>query len=283
MPFAEIHGANLRYEIVGDDGPWLALVTGGRRVYDEFLPLARRLAERGHRVVLHDRRNTGASQMVIDEGDGETSEEELWADDAVALMASLGAARAVYGGASSGARTCLLVCLRHPEAVRALVLMRVTGGDFARARLREMYYEQFIRAAREGGMAAVCATEPMRERIALHPPNGPMLAALDPALYLRVLSRWLAAFVRGPSAPVMGVSDAQLASIAVPTLVVPGNDRTHASVSGLAAARLIPGSRLLRLPIEDEDRDLIPFGEWAPHEPAIADGIDALVRALPAP
>ena len=36
----------------------VALVTGGRRGYDEFTPLARRLAAQGYRVVLHDRRKS---------------------------------------------------------------------------------------------------------------------------------------------------------------------------------------------------------------------------------
>jgi hypothetical protein len=56
----------------------------------------------------------------------------------------------------------------------------------------------------------------------------------------------------------------------VPVLVVPGNDKTHASVNGRAAADLIPGAELFELPIDDQDVDLIPFADWAPHEPALA-------------
>ena len=267
MTIAHIRGIDIHHEIVGGAGPWLALITGGRRSYAEFVPLARKIAEHGFRVVLHDRRNTGASQIVIA---GEQGEEEIWTDDVVALMDHLGASPAYYGGASSGARTCMLTCLRHPQAVRALMLMRVTGGDFAAARLPEMYYGQFIRAAQEGGMAAVCATEQYRERIAANPSNLPMLMALDPAEYIRVMSHWLAVFTGGPIKPVMGLTEHQLQSIAVPTLVVPGNDRTHASATGLAAAALIPGAELFRLPIDDQDVALIPVTDWAPHEPAIA-------------
>lgn len=277
MPVARIRGVDINYEVIGTSGPWLALITGGRRAYAEFVPLARKIADAGHRVVLHDRRNTGASQIVIE---GKQAEEEIWTDDVVALMEQLGAPQAFYGGASSGARTCMLTCLRHPHAVRALLLMRVTGGDFAAGRLPEMYYGQFIRAAREGGMAAVCATEQYRERIAAHPANGPYLMALDPAEYIRVMSHWLELFVSGPRSPVMGVTEAQLRSIAVPTLVIPGNDKTHASVSGRAAASLIPGSELFELPIEDQDVALIPFPEWAPHEPAIAGACAAFMQRV---
>ncbi len=267
MSHAQIRGVHLQYEVVGASGPWLALITGGRRSYAEFVPLATRIAQTGFRVLLHDRRNTGASQILIE---GELGEEELWTDDVVALLEHLGASPAFFGGASSGARTSMLTALRHPQAVRALMLMRITGGPIAAGRLPEMYYGQFIRAAQEGGMAAVCATEQYRERIAAYPPNADYLMALDPQHYIRVMSHWLDVFLRGPREPVLGLTDAQMAAIAVPTLVVPGNDRTHASTNGLAAAARIPGAELFRLPIEDLDVPLLPFTEWAPYEETLA-------------
>ena len=67
----------------------------------------------------------------------------------------------------------------------------------------------------------------------------------------------------------MGVTEEELASIKAPTIVIPGNDKVHSSASGLAAHRLIPGSGLHRLPIEDQDVPLIPFPDWAPYEDEI--------------
>ncbi len=268
MPIANIRGVDIHHEVIGSTGPWLALITGGRRSYAEFVPLASRIAERGFRVLLHDRRNTGASQILI-EGD-EQGEEEIWTDDIAALLDHLGATPAFVGGASSGARTSMLTALRHPRVVRALMLMRVTGGPVAAARLPDMYYGQFIRAAREGGMAAVCATEQYRERIAARPANEAYLREIDPTHYIRVMSHWLAVFERGPRAPVLGLTGAQMAAIRVPTIVVPGNDNTHASGNGIACAAAIPGSELHRLPIEDLDVPLLSFTEWAPHETELA-------------
>ena len=44
MPFADIRGARIKYEVIGNTannfGPWLALTPGGRRNYVEFIPLA---------------------------------------------------------------------------------------------------------------------------------------------------------------------------------------------------------------------------------------------------
>jgi pimeloyl-ACP methyl ester carboxylesterase len=267
MPFLAIRGVNLHYRVLGERGPWLALITGGRRGFNEFVPLAEKIAAHGIRVLLHDRRNTGASDVVID---GDEGEEEIWTDDLYELLGKLDARPAVVGGASSGARTSIITYLRHRDAVRALFLMRLTGGEFAAGRLPEMYYGQFIRAAREGGMAAVCATEQYRERIAANPANRERLMRMDPQRYIQVMSNWLAVFTAGPVAPMYGVSEAQLASIRVPSVVIPGNDKTHSMACGRAIQKLIPGSRLVELPLEDEHVPLIPFPDWAPHEETIA-------------
>ncbi len=267
MPLVPIRGVNIHYRVLGERGPWLALITGGRRGFNEFVPLAEKIAAHGIRVVLHDRRNTGASDVVID---GDEGEEEIWTDDLHELLGRLGARPAVVGGASSGARTSIITYLRHPDAVRALFLMRLTGGEFAAGRLPEMYYGQFIRAAREGGMAAVCATEQYRERIAANAANGERLMRMDPQRYIEVMSNWLAVFTAGPAAPMYGVTEAQLRSIRVPTVVIPGNDKTHSMACGRAIQKLIPSSRLVELPLEDQDVPLIPFPDWAPHEETIA-------------
>jgi pimeloyl-ACP methyl ester carboxylesterase len=267
MPFLNLRGVNINHEVIGDTGPWLALTTGGRRGYAEFIPFARKIAAEGFRVLLHDRRNTGASDVLIE---GEEGEEELCTDDLVLLLRHLNATPAFVGGTSSGARMSMLVYLRHPEVVRGLLLMRITGGDFAAGRLPEMYYGQFIRAAREGGMKAVCATEQYQERIKANPANLDRLLAMDPEHYIRVMSHWLDLFLQGPRKPVLGMTEEALRSIAVPTIVVPGNDRTHASANGRAAAELIPGSVLYSLPMEDQDVPLLPFSDWAPHEATLA-------------
>jgi pimeloyl-ACP methyl ester carboxylesterase len=267
VPIAEIRGVRINYEVLGDRGPWMTLITGGRRGYAEFVSLGRKIAAHGFRVLLHDRRNTGASDIRIE---GEVGEEYIWADDLAALLGQLNAGPAFIGGASAGARMSILVYLRHPEAVRGLLLMRVTGGEFAAGRLPEMYYGQFIQAAKEGGMAGVCATEQYRERIAANPDNGKRLMAMDPKDYIRVMSHWLDIFTSGPVKPMMGVKESDLRAIKVPTLVIPGNDKTHSMPNGRVVQSIIPGSTLHELPLQDLDVPLVPFTDWAPHEEEIA-------------
>jgi pimeloyl-ACP methyl ester carboxylesterase len=280
MPVSKINGLNINWQAIGTRGPWLMMTTGGRRGHDEFIPLANKVAASGYRVMLHDRRNTGASDVLIDGGEGE---EVMWTRDMHALMSQQDALPAFFSGSSAGSRTSILFYLNYPKAVRGLLLTRVTGGPFAAGRLPENYYGQFIRAAKDGGMAAVCATEQWQERIAANPATRDKLMNMPAQKFIDVLTHWNELFAAGGKYPVMGVTDEQLRSIKVPTLVIPGNDKTHSSKSGLIAHQSIAGSTLHQLPIEDQDVPLIPFPDWAPYEAEIARVfVDFMARAVAA-
>src|SRR6188474_2387910 len=111
MPYADIRGVALNYTILGDRGPPMMLSPGGRNAYSNVLPIAERMAAKGYRVLLHDRRNCGASDVAFD---GSKSEYEVWADDLDALLEQFDMAPAIIGGSSSGARLALTFALRHP-------------------------------------------------------------------------------------------------------------------------------------------------------------------------
>jgi pimeloyl-ACP methyl ester carboxylesterase len=253
MPIANIRGVHINYQILGEDGSWVALSPGGRRDLGGVLPLAEQVAAAGYRVLLHDRRNCGASDVIIE---GDASEYEIWADDLHALLSQLNALPAYVGGSSSGCRLSLLFALRHPEAVRALLLWRVTGGPFAAQRLAHNYYGQFIEAAQQGGMAAVCATEFFGERIASNPANRDRLLGMDAQQFIAVMGHWREYFLRDADLPVIGASVEALGSITVPTCVIPGNDWTHPRRVGEQASRLLPNSELHILLPQDVEVDV---------------------------
>jgi pimeloyl-ACP methyl ester carboxylesterase len=267
MPVSNIRGVNINWRVIGEGGPWVMATTGGRRGYDEFVPMAEKIAPRGYRVMLHDRRNTGASDLWIG---GDEGEEAPWLSDMHELMKSQDALPAFFCGSSAGARTSIRFYLKYPQAVRGLLLLRVTGGAFAAARLPENYYGQFIRAAEDGGMDAVCAMDAWKERFKENPRGRDYLAGLPAEKFIAVFRRWKEVFEAGGKHPVMGVSEPELRSIKVPTIIIPGNDNTHSSVSGRVAHDLIPGSEMHQLPITDQDVPLIPFPQWAPYEDEIA-------------
>ena len=74
-------------------------------------------------------------------------------------------------------------------------------------------------------MAAVCATEGYAERIAANAGNRDRLMAMDPKRYIAIMKRWRELFVAGAHHPVLGVSEKEMASIKVPTIIIPGNDK----------------------------------------------------------
>jgi pimeloyl-ACP methyl ester carboxylesterase len=257
MPIANIRGVHINYQVLGEHGPWAALSPGGRRDLSGVMPLATRVAAAGYRVLQHDRRNCGASDVVIA---GDESEYEIWADDLYALLTQLQALPAYIGGSSAGCRLSLLFALRHPEAVRALLLWRVTGGPFAAQRLAHNYYGQFIDAAQQGGMPAVCETEFFRERIASNPANRDRLLGMEAQRFIDVMAHWREYFLRDADLPVIGASAAALGSITVPTCVIPGNDRTHPRRVGENASRLLPNSELHILMPQDSEDDVSTAG-----------------------
>lgn len=260
MPYANVRGVAINYEILGDRGGiTMALSPGGRHPLPHVMPIAERMAANGYRVLLHDRRNCGASDASFDPS---KSEYEMWADDLDDLLRQLNMTPAVIGGSSSGARLALTYALRHPQSLRALLLWRVTGGGFAVKRLAERYYDQYVRLAGEGGMAAVCAEEHFAELIRNRPSNRERLMAIEPQAFIRIMQAWRAPFVAGADLPLIGTSEADLRSIRVPTCIIPGNDLTHGSVTGETAARFIPDCEAHRLNIEDQNVDLVPAEEW---------------------
>jgi pimeloyl-ACP methyl ester carboxylesterase len=275
MPVATVRNASINYEVIGTDGPWVALVPGGRRDLNGVRSLAERLASAGYRVLIHDRRNCGASDVVLA---GEDPEFQIWADDMRALLEQLGALPAVIGGSSSGCRTSLVFALHYPAQVNALLLWRVTGGTFAANRLAYSYYTQYIEAAERGGMAAVCETEHFAERIAANPSNRERIMAVPVDEFVRSMAHWRQFFLDDADKPVIGATAEQLQSIALPTCIVPGNDRTHSHPIGEAAHRLIPNSELHDLFAGDQDVDLVPPENWLAKDGELAETFVGFLR-----
>ena len=265
MPLATINGVTLSYEIVGRSGASpdaaMALVPGGRNPLGDMLPLAERMAAAGYQVLLHDRRNCGASDVAFD---GSRSEYEVWADDLHALLASRDMLPAVIGGSSSGARLALVFAMKYRQDVRALLLARITGGKFAADRLIEKYYDQYLRVVESGGMVAVAETEHFAEVIRNRPANRARLLAVPPQDFAACMKAWRAHFLAGADDPLIGTSVADLRSIRIPTCVIPGNDLTHPSRLGAVVAGLMPDCELDRVSMIDNNVDVTPPEEWKP-------------------
>ena len=279
MPEAVVRGVHINYEVIGASGPWIALTPGSRRSYGELVGLSKAIAAAGYRVLLHDRRNCGASDVAFD---GSGSEHEVWADDLHALAKLLGALPIYVGGSSAGARLAILFAIRHPDALRGLLLWRVTGGQEAVDRLAENYYGQFIKIAGTGGMPAVCASEHFSECIKARPSNRERLLTTDVGQFIQVMTTWRERFLQSASLPIVGASEADLNAIKAPACLIAGNDVIHTPATARKAARLIPNSELHDDVVEkrSDDRLLKEWDrkEWRDAEPRIAQIFSAFLK-----
>ena len=271
MPEAVVRGVHINYEVFGSSGAWIALTPGSRRPYGELIDLSKAIAATGYRVLLHDRRNCGASDVAFD---GSASEHEIWADDLYALAKQLNAAPLYVGGSSAGARLAILFAIRHPDALRGMLLWRVTGGQEAVDRLAENYYGHFIKLAEAGGMEAVANSEHFSECIAGRPSNRERLMQTDVTQFIKVMTTWREAFLKSAKLPIVGATEADLRAIKAPACLIAGNDVIHTPATARKAAGLIPNSELHEDVVEKRSDDTLKKEwdrkEWRDAEPRVA-------------
>ena len=239
VPYANVNGVNLYYEDYGS-GPTVILTPGGRVDHNGLRPIAALLSPHC-RVILHDRRNCGKSDVVIG---GELSEQHIWAEEMAALLEQLDATPAYAAGGSAGSRTSLTLAYRHPEAVKGVFIWEVSGGPRSAELMSPGYYGQYIDAAEQGGMAAVAATEFFEQRIRDNADNRDRILSMDPADFCATMRRWRADFSK-PN-PVGDLTEEALKRISCPVLAFEGNtpDDVHHKSAAENVGRLVPNAEL---------------------------------------
>jgi pimeloyl-ACP methyl ester carboxylesterase len=268
MPIETIDGVAINYEIIGGGGPAVALSPGSRNGLDSTRALAERMAAAGYRVLIHDRRNCGGSDVAFD---GSKSEFEIWAEDLHELLQRHAMLPVIIGGQSSGARLALTVTIKHPDAVRALILWRVTGGLFAVRRLSKKYYSDYVALAEQGGMAAVCADAHFAEMIRRRPSNRDKLMGMEAKNFIAVMKSWQDYFEAGADLPLIGASKTALRGIVAPACIIPGDDLTHPGDVAARAAGLIPDCEVHKIHDVDQNVDVTTPEEWHAKEARIAE------------
>lgn len=210
-------------------GPAVVFLHGGladhRAALRRFAPLAA-----SHRLIAPDLRASGRSHYA-----GDLSWDRL-ADDVAELLSYLGIDEAVVGGVSMGSAVALRFAFRHPERLKALILMSPVypGADrsLAEASLQAM------RAMAEAGERVLergmDALRPLFEALPLPVRGGAleMIQSFEPRS-VAATTRFLATNAQ----PMSGARE--LEAIDVPVMVLPGIDPEHpAEVSELYARHL---------------------------------------------
>lgn len=235
MPTSEVNGVRLYHEEHGAGAPILCVHGTSGSALTWRASAIESLAALG-RVILYDRRGSYRSERP----EPYTTSVAEQTDDAAALLETLTDGPAVVLGRSYGGAIAIDLAIRHPARVRALVLMEpaLLSSDPAAERLAADV-RVVLEAAERTDPASVAeaflghvlgpgawATFPDDLR-AMFRSNGPAILAEE----------------RGPQ---LELDEAQLARIAVPTLVVGGAD----SAAGFRrvnerVAAAIPGARSL--------------------------------------
>ncbi|MEZ0052348.1 2-hydroxy-6-oxonona-2,4-dienedioate hydrolase [Mycobacterium sp. MAA66] len=243
-----INGGNVVYEILGDSGDYLVLTPGGRFSKDipGLRPLAEALVAGGHRVLLWDRPNCGKSDVQF----YGYSESHMRAETLQQLINKLDIGPCILAGGSGGARDSMLTTMLYPELVTKLVVWNIVGGVYGQFVLGSYYIVPNILAVRGSGMKAVAAIAEWKERALENPGNRDRILSQDPDEFLKLMMRWLNAFVPKPGQTIPGVEDEMFDNIKVPTLIIRGgeNDLDHPKRTSLEVSCLIKGSTLIDPP-----------------------------------
>jgi 2-hydroxy-6-oxonona-2,4-dienedioate hydrolase len=244
----DINGGNVVYEILGKTGDFIALTPGGRFSKDipGLRPLAQELVKGGYRVLLWDRPNCGKSDVAF----YGQSESHMRAETLHKLITALDVGPCIIAGGSGGARDSMLTTMLYPEMVKKLVVWNIVGGVYGSFVLGSYYIIPSILAVRGAGMNGVVHVDEWKERIAENPANRDRFLALNPDEFLKLMLRWLNAFVPKPGQTIPGVEDEMFENITVPTLIIRGgeNDLDHPKRTSLEVSCLIKGSVLIDPP-----------------------------------
>lgn len=231
MPSFDSDGVRIDFLDEGEGEPILLIHGFASNVATNWVgpEWVRTLKNSGRRVIAYDNRGHGRSEKLYDpDVYGALS----MAEDGRRLLDHLGIARADVMGYSMGARIAAFLALKHPSRVRSLVLAGL-GVNMVRG----MVGTGPIAHALETPRSEDVINETARSFRAFAESTGSDLKAL-------------AACIRGPREK---ITQADLATIAVPTLVAVGTEDVIAG-SGAGLANLIPGAQLIDIPGRDHMR-----------------------------
>jgi 3-oxoadipate enol-lactonase len=227
----------------GSGGRPLLLVHGFTGASTDFVDFLEPLAEAGWHAVSPDLRGHGASSQPPSE---DSYSFEIFASDVLGLADALGFDRFTVLGHSMGGMIVQVLTVAAPERVDGLVLMDTSHGAL---HVDPELVELGVSVARGQGIDVVAdvmgesddgplATEAYRRKVAEDPGYAEMgdrnLRASSPAMFAAMLVAITRAADRLDS----------LASLAVPTLVIVGEQDAPFLDDSRRMAEVIPGGRL---------------------------------------
>jgi 2-hydroxy-6-oxonona-2,4-dienedioate hydrolase len=283
MASIEINGGNVVYEIVGDSGAPLIVLTPGGRFGKEIpglRPLADALVEGGLRVLLWDRPNCGESDVQF----YGVTESHMRAKTLHGLLTALEEGPCILAGGSGGARDSMLTAMLYPELASKLIVWHIVGGVYSTMNLGALYILPTIMTLRSGqGIEGVLQMGEWKALIDANPKNRQRILDIGAEELQRVMMRWLTPWVPRAGMTIPGVEDWMFDRIQIPSLIIRGgeNDVDHPKRTSLEVSCLIKGSKLIEPPWPEDawERAMEAtlagtgalFGPWVKAAPVILD------------
>ena len=241
MARIDLNGCEIHYDLMGS-GPPVVLTPGGRLGGDAIRKTAEQLAE-NHRVVLWDRRNTGASHVWF----GSEPEQLVWADDLAALCVTWTSPGPTWPAPRRGPG-CLPDGLAPSGGGRRAGLVVGVRWALCQPESRLPIPRAVHQRSDQGGDGRGGAPPFFQERIEANPANRNRLMTTEAEQFVAALRRWNESFFHRPDTPVIAATTGELRTIRCPTLVFEGNDDLHPPEAAVALHELIEGSELSPLP-----------------------------------
>ncbi len=268
MPYTEISGINIHYEVRGSGPPVLMMAPGGfdatiekwsapsaSGIWDVMRPLET-LTDR-YTCIAYDRREAGLSGGRVERISWST-----YADEGMGLLRHVGIDRAFVLGGCMGCSTAAAFGVAYPEATLGLLLHWPVGG--VRWRHTELnVFQTHVDFVKKHGLAAVVELAREKKTFETDPAAGPWASAIatneefarnfqtqDQDRYLAVVAlNGQTLFDRETAT---GADSAELMALKVPTLIIPGADSAHATSAARYLEECLDNSVYHDVPVAEQ-------------------------------
>lgn len=272
MPTVEIGGLATRYETTGSGPPVLMFSPGGfdatadnwgtLGIYRQ-LQLVEHLAA-DYTCITFDRRESGGSAGRV--------ERITWRDYALqgkGLLDHLGIGQAHVIGGCAGCSTACALAVAAPGYVQSLVLFWPAGGVKYRIKQQARFGQHLAFAAEYGLAEVVALAAESGDSFNADPRLGPWAtsiradsgfadkyAQLDPGAYEAVVTGMARLLFDRDTVP--GAEPEDLLGLEVPSLVIPGDDDSHATSAARYLGECLPRAEYWDVPVIDQTEATVP-------------------------
>ncbi len=270
MPYAEINGINVRYEVRGSGVPLLMMAPGGfdstiekwttSGVWADMRPLET-LTSR-YTCIAYDRREAGMSSGKVERVSWNT-----YAHEAKGLLNLLNIPQAFVMGGCMGCSTAAAFAVTYPESTLGLVLHWPVGG----VRWRQNGLDRFqshVEFVKQNGMAAVVDLARQGGSFWAEPKAGPWASTIcaDEVFAVRFADQYEARYMAMVALmgqtlfdrdTATGPEPMELMALRTPAVIIPGADAAHATSAARYLQECLEGSVYHDVPPEGQTADAV--------------------------